>query len=235
MTNRSVHLAGFLIVDCYLDQIGGTKNVAPFFRDCKVLRAAHEELPAALEADGIIITGSAASLLNAPEWALRLEERVAQTAEKDTPILGLCFGHQVLARAVFGERAVRSAPQPELGWTTIEQRGDDVLFSGVEREFECFVSHSDEVNAELESFRVGAQILASNEVCAVEAFRVNERPLWGVQFHAEMGLEDSRELVTSRLGRDSEEAARRLVGASATPNLVRTLFDNFRSQVSAGV
>ena len=235
MTSSSANRPDFLIVDCYLDQIGGAKNVVPFFRNYGILRAAHDELPSALEAGGIIITGSAASVLDPPEWALRLEERIAQAAEKDIPILGLCFGHQVLARAVFGERAVRRAPRPELGWTTIEVRGDDALFDGVEHEFECFVSHSDEVDSELESFTAGAQILASNQACAVEAFRVKERPLWGVQFHAEMGLVESRELVECRLKENSEEAARRLVGASATPSLVQTLFDNFRLQVSAGV
>jgi len=235
MPNRPARKAGFLVVDCYLDQIGGAKNVVPFFPNSEVLRAAHEELPPVLEADAIIITGSAASVLDAPEWALCLEERVARAAERNTPILGLCFGHQVLARAVFGERAVRRAPRPELGWTTIERRGDDALFGGVEHEFECFVSHSDEVDPELDGFRAGARILASTEDCAVEAFRVNERPLWGVQFHAEMGLAESRELVTSRLGRSSEEARRRLMGASATPDLVRSLFDNFRKQVDSGV
>ena len=220
-----------MIVDCYLDEIGGARNVAPHFRNSSVLRAAREELPETLDVDGIIITGSAASLMEPPIWAELLERRVAEAAERGVAVLGLCFGHQLLARALFGPEAVRRAPQPELGWIEIERREEDTLFLGIDEKFTCFVSHKDEVNPDQTDFRKATRILAGTPRCAVEAFRVLERPLWGVQFHAEMQLEESRELVTSRFDADAPEAAGLLEHAMATPELVDKLMLNFRQQV----
>jgi len=220
-----------LIVDCYLDDVGGARNIEPYFEGAEVLRAAHDALPESLEAEGIVISGSAASVLEPPAWASRLETLVSAAAERETPILGLCFGHQLLARAVFGERAVRSAVIPELGWTTVRRVGTDPLFAGLEDEFTTFVSHKDEVDASCPAFRENARILASNRACEVEAFRVEGRPLWGVQFHAEMQLGESSELVRSRMGRDSDEAKAELSRAIATPELVCALFRNFREEL----
>lgn len=220
-----------MIVDCYLDEIGGARNVAPHFQNVSVLRAAHDELPETLDVDGIIITGSAASLMEPPSWAELLVQRVAEAAERGVAVLGLCFGHQLLARALFGPEAVRRAPQPELGWIEIERCEEDTLFLGIDRNFTCFVSHKDEVNPDHSDFRKATRILAGSPSCSVEAFRVLERPLWGVQFHAEMQLEESRELVISRFGAGDPEAVELLEHAMATPELVDKLMLNFRQQV----
>jgi GMP synthase-like glutamine amidotransferase len=68
----------------------------------------------------------------------------------------------------------------------------------------------------------------------VQAFRVGARRQWGVQFHAEMGLDESRELVESR-STEPGRAEALLRNAVATPALASRLFANFRRSVEAGV
>lgn len=55
------------------------------------------------DADGWLITGSAHSAYEELPWITRLEEFLRQCYASDTPIVGICFGHQILAKALGGE------------------------------------------------------------------------------------------------------------------------------------
>jgi GMP synthase-like glutamine amidotransferase len=220
-----------LVLDCYLDDVGGARNVVPHLGPCVVVRAAREPLPMRVEGGGIVVTGSAASVVEPPIWLERLEALLLDAAERGTAILGLCFGHQVLARALFGEDAVRRSPTPELGWTEVRREADDELFAGVSRTFTTFVSHADEVDPSCAAFREEAVVLASSDRCAVQAYRVRARPLWGVQFHAEMPLTESEELVRERAEAHGLDAEGLLAGAVATEDLAARLLGTFRGAV----
>jgi len=231
-----------LILDCYLDDVGGARNLAPHFegRPFEVVRPAHEGAP--VDARGhasLVVTGSAASVLDEPPWLAGLEGCVRDAVARGVPVLGVCFGHQVLARALFGPAAVRRADEVELGWLPIEVTARDPLLAGLPRRFRTFVSHADEVDPGLECFRAGARVLARSERCAVQAFRAvePERPAWGVQFHAEMPLEESRALVRSRLGSSPEgrtSAEALLAAATDSRHLVRALLASFLAAADAG-
>lgn len=215
-----------LVVDCYLDRVGGARNVAPHLGPCDVVRAAHEPLPGGWAWGGVVLTGSAASVLDGPAWLGPVEGLVAEALARRAPVLGICFGHQVLARVLWGARAVRRAPRPELGWETVERTAPDELLDALPRSFPCFVSHGDEVDPA--AVGDGATVLARTPACAVQAFRAAGAPAWGVQFHAEMGLEESEELVRSRAGaRAGELLARRVDGGP----LAAALLARFRSVV----
>ncbi|MFT5285838.1 MAG: GMP synthase (glutamine-hydrolyzing) [Planctomycetota bacterium] len=225
----------FVVIDCYLDDIGGARNVVPHFPGARVIRAARETIPDQVDADGVIITGSAASVLESRPWIDALEQSVRRTAEQGTAILGLCFGHQLLARALFGEGAVRRAVIPEFGWGQLELLGEEVLFDKVPARFKCFLSHKDEIDPSCSAFQKGVRILSRSEDCPVEAFAVLERQCWGVQFHSEMDLTESRNLIESRLGAESSDAVRLLQDAIETTELAKQLFANFSSQVANGM
>ena len=222
-----------LVLDCYLDDEGGAKNVVPYLGPCEVVRAAHEVLPMRVPSGGIVITGSAASVMDAPIWINSLEALLLDAAQRDVAILGVCFGHQILARALFGESVVRRSPKPELGWYDVRRSGTDELFEGVNDAFTSFVSHSDEVDPGHGVFAEETTVLASTADCAIQAYRIGERPLWGVQFHAEMGLSESDELVRARAESHGLDAEALLANAVATDELARQLFGNFRKAVDA--
>ncbi|MCR5843516.1 MAG: glutamine-hydrolyzing GMP synthase [Oscillospiraceae bacterium] len=96
------------------------------------------------------------------------------------PILGICYGHQLLAWMAGGEiQAAENAG--EYGRVTLRADGG-VLFEGVPSESVCWMSHKDFVSA----VPVGFRITASTENCPCAAMADDERRLYGVQFHPEV-------------------------------------------------
>ena len=105
------------------------------------------------------------------------------------PILGLCWGHQLIAYALGGK--VEKGVSAEYGLSKIRVDDEDLLFKGVPREFSAWVSHFDEV-AELPP---GFVSLAHSETCAVEAMRHNEKRIFGCQFHPEVWHTENGEKI----------------------------------------
>ncbi|MAF65352.1 MAG: hypothetical protein CMJ84_06805 [Planctomycetes bacterium] len=190
----------YLIVDSYLDEQGAAQNLVPLLgeRPSVVVRAALETAPrSAADFAGILLTGSAASILDPLPWIEPILALLRDAAATDVPVFGICFGHQAIARALHGPDAVRAAPLSEIGWTEIELLGDDPLLAGIERRFVCFVSHFDEVTPGVGDFA----LLARSERCPVQGFRVPGKPIWAVQFHPEMPPEESERLLRRNLAR----------------------------------
>ena len=189
-----------LIVDCYLDDAGGTANFARQLGDHEwtSVRPTREALPERYDWSAVLITGSGACLADNYEgeglrkgWTKELIEWVKRVVESGTPLLGVCFGHQVLGAAFGG--GVRKALVPEVGFKTITVHEEDDLFVDLFPSFTSFLSHEDEVIA-------GGRLhtLASTPDCAVQAVRLPGYRVWGVQFHAEMLLEESKSLLIYR-------------------------------------
>ena len=96
------------------------------------------------------------------------------------PILGICYGHQLLAWMAGGEiQAAENAS--EYGRVALEHSGG-VLFEDVPPESVCWMSHTDYVSAVPAGFR----ITASTENCPCAAMADDTRRLYGVQFHPEV-------------------------------------------------
>jgi GMP synthase (glutamine-hydrolysing) len=96
------------------------------------------------------------------------------------PILGICVGHQYLAK-YFGS-VVGAAEIPEYGRTKISVQNANELFENLPTEFYVWESHNDEVKKVPSSF----EILASSEYCSVQAIKYLKKPFYGVQFHPEV-------------------------------------------------
>jgi GMP synthase (glutamine-hydrolysing) len=107
---------------------------------------------------------------------LRWLEGLLETA---TPVLGVCLGSQLLARAAGAE--VFRAHEPEIGWLPVERTdagGDDPLGGALPERFDAFQWHH-----YTHTLPEGAIELARSRVC-VQAFRLGRA--WGVQFHPEV-------------------------------------------------
>ena len=115
-------------------------------------------------------------------WLAREEEFLREALAQGVPVVGVCLGAQMLARAAGGW--VGPAPEPEIGWFEIELTPEgrrDPVLGVLPPRAEAFQWHS-------YTFAVperGTE-LARSAACT-QAFRVGSRA-WGLQFHAEVTL-----------------------------------------------
>ena len=128
------------------------------------------------DADGIVLSGGAPRI--GIETSLG---NCAEYLEKSSfPIMGICAGHQYMAR-FFGGNAQPSRI-PEFGKVELTIIKETELFRDVPKKSIVWESHNDEVTEIPEDF----EILASSENCKIQAMQHNNRPLFGLQFHPEV-------------------------------------------------
>jgi GMP synthase-like glutamine amidotransferase len=161
------------------------------------LRAPHEDLPSIqklMQFDRLVLSGSATSVNEDAQWIDALLGLIRSAVDRKIPLLGICYGHQMLARALAGKQAVRKAAAPEIGWATLELKTESKLTQGLPQRFETFSNHHDEVCTLPE----GAALLASSDICPVQAFALTQAPAYGIQFHPERDLEGAAETFTAK-------------------------------------
>lgn len=185
-----------LIVDCNMDpKCWGAGDLTPYFTqegvDLFVRRAPHSDLPKnPFQFDKIVITGSYTSINEDQPWITQLEEFTRQIIQRPIPTLGICFGHQMLARSTAGMDFVRKSPVREFGWTEITQSQPNALLKGLPNTFYSFNSHYDEIYPLPSDF----DILAHSPACATQAVQMRGKPIFGVQFHPERDLPGAEEV-----------------------------------------
>ena len=124
---------------------------------------------------GVILSGGPASVYE--EGAPPLER---QLLELGVPVLGICYGMQLLARELGGR--VESAEVGEFGRSQLAVRDTGRLLAGTPPEQTCWMSHRDTVFSPPPGFTA----LASSTASPVAAFESVERGLYGIQFHPEV-------------------------------------------------
>ena len=159
--------------------------------------AAREGRLPALEAGftHVIITGSEASILDREPWAEKEAEFVGEAHRRGLALLGSCWGHQLLAYALEGPRAVRRCSRPEIGWIEIERRTDSGLL-GPRGKAYSFSLHFDEVADGSGRF----EVLASTPACPVQAMSLPGGRVWGMQIHPEIDPLSARRLLEGLKG-----------------------------------
>lgn len=113
---------------------------------------------------------------------------------KKIPLMGVCFGAQLLAHA-FGGKVVRDDANEEWGTfevTTSDDSFTDMLFADAPFSFPAQEAHHDRIVTP----PTGAVVLASSAKCSVQAFAVPGADMYGVQFHPERSKADYEHLLT---------------------------------------
>lgn len=161
---------------------GGQYNqlVARRVRECNVYceiysyKVAMEKI-AEKKPKGIILTGGPNSCYEegAPTCSKEL-------FELDVPVLGLCYGAQLMAHVLGGE--VKRADKREYGKTAITLDTNSELFKGLEKDNSCFMSHFDYISKLPEGFKS----VAHTENTPVGAMENVRDKLYGIQFHPEV-------------------------------------------------
>lgn len=142
-----------------------------------------ERLPPLDDLAAAVFMGGPMNVDQLEQYPGLLAERewIAAAIAADLPMLGVCLGSQLIARAVGAE--VVSGPGPEIGWlpVTILDAEDPVLGSLAPT---ASVLHW---HGDVFDLPEGAVHLASSNATAVQAFRI--RNAWGMLFHAEADAE----------------------------------------------
>jgi len=128
-----------------------------------------------MDLGGIILSGGPASVYEEGAPALQLE-----LLELGVPVLGICFGQQVLVQALGG--VVEASDLREFGRTSVRIVNSSGLFEGMDGRTVVWMSHGDKVTRLPEGFEVHA---SSND-CPFAAVAAPERGFFGVQFHPEV-------------------------------------------------
>jgi len=123
---------------------------------------------------GLILSGGPSSVYDDSQPPFR-----AELFETEVPMLGLCYGHQLMAQQL-GGRVARGAVR-EYGSADLIVRGGP-LFAELDETEEVWMSHGDQVVELPEGFMV----MGSTEDCMVAAMGDPERLLFGLQFHPEV-------------------------------------------------
>lgn len=124
---------------------------------------------------GIIFTGGPNSVYAADSPLCEKE-----IFEIGIPILGICYGSQLMAHLLGGK--VATAPVSEYGKTEVDIDVTSKLFEGVSEKTICWMSHTDYIAEAPENFK----IVAHTPVCPVAAMENTEKNLYAVQFHPEV-------------------------------------------------
>jgi GMP synthase (glutamine-hydrolysing) len=141
-----------------------------------------DELPNVSDCTGVIITGSHAMVTESLPWSIRLEKWIPSLLNAKIPLLGVCYGHQLLVKSMGGEVGFHPDGK-EIGTVEIKLKPEyinDALFQSLPQRFNVHVSHSQTVLR----MPPGAVSLAANAHDPNQAIRLGDSA-WGVQFHPE--------------------------------------------------
>jgi GMP synthase (glutamine-hydrolysing) len=193
-----------------LVKTGGTiKKITPRYEDFEHWFAQHmdiqdfiqvdvfrgQELPAPGNVAGVVVTGSAAMVSERAEWSENTAAWLHGAVEQGVPVLGVCYGHQLLAHALGG----RVGPNPhgrQIGTVQAQLTRDgqhDRLLGYLPA---CFAAQTSHLEAVLE-MPPGAVRLARSPRDDNFAIRFSEKA-WGVQFHPEFSAPVMEEYIRHR-------------------------------------
>lgn len=175
---------------------------------------------------GIYISGSPHGAYEDVPFIHREHELIVEAAGKGIPMLGVCFGHQILASALCGRDQVYRRNTCEVGFKFLDVSKaavDDTIAADLHPAVEMFVWHNDEVRGD----HPDMTIIATSEDCPNHVFRYRDLPIWGIQGHPDVTLEESRSWFEENRGdleadgADVDELHRVAVEADTAKTMLR--------------
>jgi GMP synthase-like glutamine amidotransferase len=190
--------------------------------------ALDQALPkAADECDGYIVTGSVHDAYTDEPWILNLVDWICQLDAEEKPLIGICFGHQIIARALGG--VVEKSPKGwGIGISHNRVLSEQPWMTDSKEDLVLLVSHQDQVQQAPDQM----DVLATSEFCP-NFMLVKGHHIVTVQGHPEFSKDFEREMIQKRKDRlDDQLYQKALASLDEEPDsdLVMKWFANFLTQ-----
>lgn len=160
----------------------------------KTFSVVEGELPEAVDAcDAWLVTGSKSGVYDPEPWIEPLKAFLRNAFAAAIPMIGVCFGHQIMAEA-FGGKAEKSSKGWGIGRAQYVAEGADIFPKGV---MTLYAIHQDQVS----QIPPGATVLLSSDFCTIAALAygdINAPKAISIQPHPEFSTAFIRDLITLR-------------------------------------
>lgn len=202
------------------DEATSETLVASFARAAKlepsqmILRRTTEHAPDASSLagmDAVFITGAAYSVFETVPNQGAVIALIMAAKEKRVPMLGVCYGAQLLAKT-FGGEVIRDNAKSEWGTFDVESSDEsfgDIVFADAPFVFPVMQAHQDRISKAPPS----ATVLALNARSSVQSFVIPGSDIYGFQFHPERSVADYEARLVAR--------GAAYAGKDATPEQIR--------------
>lgn len=181
---------------------------------------------------GVVISGSKTRIEESHDWVMAQMDFIKNLFSAKIPTFGLCYGEQLIVRALEGDEFVGRSKIGEFGLVEIEAVPDATasrLFKNLPKKYYSFCHHYDQVEKLSDDY----VLLGSSQQCLIHAYEHKKAPMWGVQYHPEKNLEECKKSIDEIQESDSSV---QISNDDATDSLYNplvgdTLFSNFLEQV----
>jgi GMP synthase-like glutamine amidotransferase len=193
--------------------------------DITYIQARFGEFPASIDDfDAYLITGSPSGAYDEENWIATLHDFIREIFNAKKPILGICFGHQVIANAL-GGKAEKSDKGWGVGIRTIPVINSSGLIPEDCREIALLYMHQDQITV----LPDGATVLMGDEFCPFAAYHISNQVLC-IQGHPEFTREVVGAIIDHRIDQIGEERAAKGHASLIVPDqsrIIGRMFNHF--------
>ena len=165
-----------LIIDCGSQKTPFIEEAVDLEMDFKTIGLWNVEEKDSIDCLGIVISGAPILITEVDNQPFL--DQLAWIKNLQIPVLGICFGHQILG-LLHGARAARQ--KEDRDWQLIEALESHPLLAKLPTEFEMMEDHCESISVPHDFV-----LLAVSDACVNEAMYHKTKPFYGVQFHPEV-------------------------------------------------
>lgn len=175
------------LIDCGSNKVGNISSILENSTTVQIIRLQDIDYKVLNHFKAVVISGAPILLteinplpyINSFEWV----------KEYLKPILGICFGHQILGLQ-YGAQITSMIEDRQ--WQEIILKKQDPLFEGIAEKFFMQEDHCEHI-----TLPKAFKLLASSKSCQNEAMKHKTKPHYGVQFHPEVSTSDGELLINN--------------------------------------